>query len=265
MSLDRISESALKRLVALQQKKRRREEGRFLVEGRRLVEEALGSPHRVEELVVEEGRETEFEAVLERARAAGVRLASAAAPKLARLADTVTPQGVVAVLAAREWTVSDVVGPGRAIAVLDGVSDPGNVGAILRSVWAFGLGGAILLPGTAERANPKTLRSSMGGGLHLPIVEDVSVSGAVQALRGASYHLVASSPRGGEPVGRAEWPARSAFLIGSEAAGLGAELDRAADRRVSIEQEPGTESLNAAVAAGILFHQHRIRGFRPVG
>lgn len=256
--METLSAAALKNLARLRAKKYRRREGRFLVEGARLAREALESPCQVELAIVEEGTEGNWMELLARVGERGGKAAVVPKGRLAKLADTVTPQGIVLEVAAREFTPEGILALRGGVTLLDRIGDPGNVGAILRSAWAFGLSGALFLPGTAEARSPKVLRASMGGAFRIPIAEDVEPGRALELLRGHGYVLVAAKPRDGEPLARARLAPRTAFLIGSEARGLSADLAAGADLAVTIEQDPGAESLNAAVAAGILFHRWRL-------
>ena len=97
----------------------------------------------------------------------------------------------------------------------------------------------------------------MGGALHLPLAEGLSSIETIECLTASGYRRIATRPRGGEPLDAIGGEPKTAFLIGSEATGLDPELERSADLIVSIDQEENTESLNAAVAAGILLHHHR--------
>jgi TrmH family RNA methyltransferase len=237
----------------------RERRGLALAEGIRLVEEALESGTPVQGAAVSPALEaTPRGNALKSALAGrGVRLVEVSPAELDRLGDTEHPQGVLAVVAPRVWTLSEVVtGPGAVILVLDAVQDPGNVGTMLRTALALGASGVVALKGTAELTNPKVLRGSMGAGFRLPAVAtDAEALMAWAGERGVELWVGAAN---GEPLGRLD--ARStrppvALALGNEGAGVGAALEGAARRRVSIPLRPGVESLNVAVAAGILLYE----------
>jgi len=163
-------------------------------------------------------------------------------PALERLAGTKTPRGPVAVVRIPvEWLDRD-----RDLLVSAGVSDPGNVGTMIRTAAAFGWGFAYL-PGTADPWSPKTIRAGAGGQFQTP----VSRIGSLAEI--GEWTTVATVVGGGDPLTSIRAP-RGALLIGAEASGLDPALVASTDRVVTIPTTGATESLNAAVAAGIAVH-----------
>jgi TrmH family RNA methyltransferase len=160
---------------------------------------------------------------------------------------------VIAVIEPRAWSVADLAprGPRPTTLVLDGVQDPGNVGAILRSALALGATGVIALPGTAELLNPKVLRGSMGAAFKLPNFHATDAEfGAWAAGARATIWTTAMD---GTDVRQAQRPAGPlALLLGNEGAGVRSELAGTASTRVAIPIAPNAESLNVAAAAAIL-------------
>ncbi|MGN6391019.1 MAG: TrmH family RNA methyltransferase [Gemmatimonadales bacterium] len=235
----------------------RERRGLALAESVRLLEEALAAGVPVRGAAVSpalEGtpRGTALKvALVER----GVRLVDVTPATLATLADTEQPQGIVAIVAPPAWTLDQVPTPaGGAVLVLDAVQDPGNVGAVLRTALGLGAAGLVALKGTAELANPKVLRGSMGAAFRLPAAPaDPEAFLAWAAARGVEL-LVADAH--GEPLGRR--PAGGtplAVVLGNEGAGASPAVLTAAHRRVAIPLAAGVESLNVAVAAGILLYE----------
>jgi RNA methyltransferase, TrmH family len=138
--------------------------------------------------------------------------------------------------------------------VLDAVQDPGNVGTMLRTALALGASGVVALKGTAELTNPKVLRGSMGAAFRLPAAAvDVGAFIAWASARGLELVVAAAD---GTPVERRpHGPAPIALVVGNEGAGVSPALAAAAARRVAIPLAPAVESLNVAVAAGILLYE----------
>ena len=210
----------------LHRAKWRRQTGRTLIEGPNVLEDALKAGVDVETVfTVDAGLPPGSVVVDERA--------------LARLAGTKSPRGPVGVIAIPE---PELVGT-RDILVSHGVSDPGNVGALIRIAaaygWAFGY-----TAGTADPWAPKVLRAGAGGHFQTPIVPLDSLP---------DLPTVASVPDGGGEAQDVD-EEQLALLVGEESSGLPAEVIERATYRVSIPTPGGTESLNAAVAAGILVH-----------
>lgn len=243
---------AEERLVrGLARRRVREREGRFVAEGVRVVEELLAAGLTPELAMISPAlEETERGRRLAEALSGpGVRRLSDA--ELSRLADTETPQGVLVVasvphadLPAGEW-------PGGAVLVLDGVQDPGNLGTIMRTAVAFGVSLVVALPGTVDPWNPKVVRSAAGTCFRVPVAQTGPESLLAWARHGG-YALLGADAAG-TPVDAVAVPERVALVVGNEGAGLSAEIAASLDARVAIPMH-GAESLNVAVAAGILLY-----------
>jgi RNA methyltransferase, TrmH family len=252
--------SLLTTIRDLHRRRARDRRGLALAEGVRLVEEALAARVPIRGAAVAPGLEgtprgTALKSALERA---GVRLESVSDAVLETLADTEQPQGIVAVIEPREWRLEDLEpAPGRPVLVLDAVQDPGNVGTILRTALGLGGAGVVALKGTADLHNAKVLRGSMGALFQLPAVAgDADDYLAWAKSAGVETWVTAAD---GEPLSKRTGAHRPrapiALVLGNEGAGVGAALSAAAHRRVAIPLGPGVESLNVAVAAGILLYE----------
>jgi TrmH family RNA methyltransferase len=238
----------------------RERRGLTLAEGVRLVEEAVAAGIEVRGAAVSPALEatTRGGALKSALTGAGTRLEEVSDAELAALADTEHPQGIVAVVRPRDWALDDIATPpGAVVLVLDAVQDPGNVGTMLRTALGLGAAGVIALKGTAELTGPKVLRGSMGAIFRLPAVT-VDAAGFLAWARTRGLELWVADA-GGEPLrspgGPRERRPPLALAVGNEGAGVGAELEAAATRRVAIPLAAGAESLNVAVAAGILLHE----------
>ena len=240
----------------LQRRKARERRGLVVAEGRRLVTEALASGVPVRAvLAAADVAETSVADLLERSRAAGIAVEVVPRKDFDALADTETPSGILAVV---EWTpraLEDVVpesGP-AVVLVLDAVQDPGNVGTMVRTAFALGASGAVALAGTADLRGAKVFRSAMGALFRLPVAQ-AHVGDCLALLERCGVELWAATT-GGVPVGAGgPPPARLALAVGNEGGGLRPEILARAVRRVAVPMRDGAESLNAAVAAGILLH-----------
>jgi TrmH family RNA methyltransferase len=236
----------------------RERRGLALAEGVRLVEEALGARVGIRQAAVSPALEATPRGAALKARlaGAGVPLTEMDDRALAALADTEHPQGVIAVIEPPVWTLEALTPrAGEVVVVLDGVQDPGNVGAIARTALGLGASGLIALKGTAELTNPKVLRGSMGALFRLPSVATTDAECLAWVARvGAALWVTASE---GERPGGQRLTAPVALVLGNEGAGIRPELDRVATRRLAIPLHAGVESLNVAVAAGILLHEVR--------
>ena len=231
------------------ERRARREQGLTLVEGVRLCEEAaavvawcLYTPELADR---ERGAR-----LLASLRQSGARLVRCPAELLARAADTEQPQGIVAAAALPSYGLGDL-GPGPVL-VCDGIGDPGNLGTMLRTALALGSGGAVVLGG-ADPWSPKAVRSAMGAGWRLPVIE--AGAEALAALRGAGRRLLLADSAAGDPAWQADLTGSVALLVGSEAAGPSAAARAAADGAVHIPMPGQFESLNAAQAVAMLLYE----------
>lgn len=242
------------------------------VEGRKLVIEGVGSGLEMEALLVSETEERSLEEILRAAAGseAGVprtRIFRTTEKLFSGVAGTETPQGVAALFRPREWAMEDVL-RGRAsqegayrgepalVAVITGVQDPGNVGTIVRSAEAFGATGAIATRGTADPWSPKAVRASAGSALRLPLLRGIATPVLLAQLKVAGAKILAASSHAASD--KAAWPdlrEPCAIFIGSEGSGLPPEVMRAADATIVIPMSEDVESLNAGVAAAVVFYE----------
>jgi TrmH family RNA methyltransferase len=186
-----------------------------------------------------------------------VRVEEVSERELEALADTEHPQGVVAVIEPRRWTLADVpVAPGAPVLVLDAVQDPGNVGTILRTALGLGASGVVALKGTAELTSPKVVRGSMGALFRLPAVaSEADACLAWARERGVELWVAAADGTPLEPGAAGAGARPVGLVLGNEGAGVGPLLGEAASRRVAIRLARGVESLNVAVVAAILLRE----------
>jgi TrmH family RNA methyltransferase len=244
-------------LRSLRQRKAREAEGLFLAEGVRAVEDLLASPLSIRLAVAASslGDTPRGRALLHLLAAKGVALREAGDRELAALADTETPQGILAVapIPAAGLSALRVEDHDPAVVlVLDAVQDPGNFGTLARTAEALGAMALVALPGTVDPWNPKSVRAAMGSTFRLPVVETGwDALGPWLAERGVR---TLAAVVGGEPLGDGR-PGRAALVLGNEGAGVGDETRARADRAVGIPLRGRAESLNVAAAGAILLYE----------
>ncbi len=250
------------RLVrALQEQRKARERERlFVVEGARMVEEAALVGARVR-LILHEGRLGPRErSAVNRLASAGAAVAEVAPEILRVCSDTAAPQGLLAVVEQPDLAPP---APLRFALVADGITNPGNLGSLLRAAEAFGVELVLLAPGCVDAFNPKVVRGAMGAHFHVPILE-AAWAAIADRVKGMNVYLAAAD---GELTYTAtNWTQPSALIVGSEASGASKEAMQLATKRVSIPMPGRAESLNAAVAASIIiFESVRQAAARPDG
>jgi TrmH family RNA methyltransferase len=242
-----------KQILALKKKRGREAEGKFLIEGVRLCEEALACPAVEQVLFAREALESErLRRLIERFRGRGTQVQETDRRALQAFCEAVTPQGVVAVVRKGDWDRAQALKGGGPVVVLDRVNDPGNVGMILRTAEAAGASAAFLTGGTVELHNPKAVRASMGAILRLPAFERVGLAETLGLLRAQGFRVLAADVRRGASYRGISPGARTALVLGSEASGIEEGARRLVDGVVTIPMRGRVESLNVAVAAGIL-------------
>lgn len=198
----------------------------------------------VEELFVTEGLLGEY-------REAPLAPTVVADHVLERLADTRSPQGVVAVAALQTASLAAVVGRG-VLVVLDGLADPGNAGTVVRTVDAAAGAGVVLTAGSVDPHNPKAVRASAGSITRVPVVTGVTLGEVAAACRGAGQRVVGLDQTAREPVFTLEGDHTPvALVLGSEAHGLDAAARGALDALVAVPLYGRAESLNVAAAAAV--------------
>ena len=234
------------------------------LEGFRLVEDALHAGAALETLYLAEevaasaaGRRL---AELARRRGADVIIVSEGVAK--RMADTQSPQGVFATAAwaPQEWAsvLMEAAKGGKPsfVVLLDGISDPGNLGTIVRAAAALGAAGVVAAPGCANFGNPKVVRASMGSIFRIPAARAEELEDFIGRARALDYEIIVSDVRKGISADELAWPRpgteRAILAVGSEARGVSEAVCRHATAWVRLDMSRGIESLNAASAASIL-------------
>jgi TrmH family RNA methyltransferase len=243
----------VRRLRRLVQKRSARWRDRvFVAEGLELVRSALEAAARVESLYLGAGAAADpfVAAIATAAQRAGARVFELAPGVLERVADTVTPQPVLAVLPMVDVAL-DEVAPSDLVVVCVGLRDPGNAGTVMRSADAAGAGAVVWCGDSVDPYNPKTVRSSAGSLFHLPLVASPGTE-ALEVLGALGYRRLAAAVGVGVDYATVDWRRPTAIVLGNEASGLDPDLVASLDGAVAIPMEGRAESLNVGVAGAVL-------------
>jgi len=229
----------------------------MLLEGARLLVEALDAGLAVDCVAVDPDRLAEGELALLTRRVPGDRVVTVSRSVLDAISPVRTPSGVVA-LAARPRHATETMRSETALLVgaVD-IQDPGNLGAVVRAAEAGGASGVITTPGGADPFGWKAVRGSMGSVFRLPVVQAASAAAMIDEARAAGLQVVAAVGHGHTPMHEVDLARATLVVLGSEGQGLSAALVESADIRVSIPMTPPVESLNVAVAAALLVYEAR--------
>jgi TrmH family RNA methyltransferase len=241
----------LRRLV--RQRSFRIAERAFVAEGAKVLEAAIAAGAPIEALYVapDVGASDAAARVLADAHRRGIRVYELAAGVMERVADAVSPQPILGVVAMLDVDLASVVADSPLIVCVD-VRDPGNVGTIIRSADAAGAAGVICCVGSGDLYNPKAVRSSAGSVFHIPVVLAPSAPETLAALGTAGVRRLSTVMQGGEDYSTADLSGRVAIVLGNEASGLGSDLDAGLDGALTIPIEGSAESLNVAMTAAVL-------------
>lgn len=243
----------------------RRDEGAYVVEGRKLLDEALAAGVALEAVYVEDG--AELGDLRQQAGAAAVEVLTVAAGGLRRIVDTVSPQPVAAIAALPRPSMAGAEAADLVL-VLVGVGDPGNVGTLLRTAEAAGAGAVVAAEGTADPFGPKSVRASAGAVFRLPVLTEMGTADALRTLGRAGHRRLATVASGGVPYDGVDLRGPLAVVLGSEAHGLPPELDPdhgdLCDLAITIPMDARRESLNVAMAGTVVcFEARRQRRLVP--
>ncbi|MFN4002885.1 TrmH family RNA methyltransferase [Microcella sp.] len=244
----------------LAKKNQRAETGLFLIEGPQAVAEALQyRPDLVTEVFATPAALDRHPAIARAASGAGLRIEPVTDAVLETIADTVTPQGVVAVCRQFPMALDELLATRpRLVAVLEEVRDPGNAGTIIRVADAAGADAVILTGSSVDVFNPKVVRATTGSLFHLPVVVGVPLAATLERLRGLGARILAADVSGDDLLavrsdGHLDGP--TAWLFGNEARGLTDEQLALADRAVIVPIYGRAESLNLATAAAVCLYE----------
>ncbi len=251
-----ITKNKLKQCALILDKKYRHGSKLFPIEGIHLFEEFLKSGFEAEWIAVDPSFEREHPQLADRIRK---RFSSitfrTTQQEFKKISDTEHAQGIAAAIHQKPPDENEV--PRRAsrelIVVLDKISDPGNLGTILRSADWFGVKKIILSASCVEVYNPKVIRASMGSIFRVACYERMNLPDFLREIRSQSHEVYSASP-GGQTLNEAGLSVKSVLVIGNESHGISEDLRAFCDHEIKIPQHGGGESLNAAVACSILLY-----------
>jgi TrmH family RNA methyltransferase len=235
----------------------RQAEGRFVVEGAKLITEALKAGVVIEAVFLDSAAARDFE----REAAAASTQAGAAVRELqpgvlSRACDTIAPQPIAAIAQTVDVPLDELQPqPGDLIVVCARVNDPGNLGTIIRSAAGAGAGAVICCAGSVDLYNPKTVRASAGGLFHLPVVAGPDPVEVLERLGGWGWRRWGASATGARVYSDVDLRQSTALVLGNEAAGLAEAVEAHVDGTLRIPLAGAVESLNVATAAAIVCYE----------
>ena len=238
-------------LKHLKTKKGRDETGLFMVEGEKLIAE-IPEDYKILYYVVSRKFADTHDLTRYRTRA---RCEVIRDSLFESLAATVTPQGIIAVCRQIQHSLNDILQPSGFILMGENLSDPGNIGTLVRTAAAAGASGVILTAGSCDLFSPKVLRAAAGAVLRMPIVTEANSAKTMEELKKQSIPIYAAHPRGNALPYNINLSGQFCLLVGNESHGISDKAEAMADALVHLPMTNDTESLNASVAGSILLYE----------
>jgi len=257
MNSSGITKERIKKIKNLHEHKERVESELFIIEGIRLMDEALKEMVPIEEVLytarlAETSRGGDLLASMRRMHLSVSQVTEKA---MKTIAETENPQGILAVARQLKWTFKDLIKNKETVIIACGLQDPGNLGTIIRSADAGGCGGVFTTQNSVDIYNSKVIRSTMGSIFRMPVMKFDDPEEVISALKKEGYQIIATTAHSRSSYLDPDYMKPTAFLIGQEGSGLSEEVLKSADKKVFIPMKKGVESLNAAVSASILIYE----------
>ncbi|MEO6214090.1 MAG: RNA methyltransferase [Vicinamibacterales bacterium] len=234
-----------------------RDRDEVLLDGAHLLREGLSSGLRIDTVAfAETAAQGSLAPLVSRAQRAGCRVAIVADAIFGALSPVRRPTGAVAIAHLPGAGIDVLLARAPQLLVaIDGVQDPGNVGAIIRAAEASGATGVIVGSASADPFGWKALRGAMGSTFRLPVMPNATLTESLDAARAIGVRVFAATPRDGTRLVQCDLRSPAAILVGGEGAGIPEELLRRADERLTIPMQPPVESLNVAIAAALILYE----------
>ena len=246
----------IKNIRKLKEKKYRDQTGTYLIEGTKLIKEAIEENVKIKQIVVCEDCLKDDSCVEQKLlyQVAKYDCIYVSSKIFALLTDVVNPQGMLAVIE-KQNSEEEIKYTEDIIIVLDGIQDPGNLGTILRTVDSVGLSQIILSKTSVDAYNPKVVRSTMGAIFRVKIIESEDLVTTLKNMKKHKYKVVATSPSGTENIYEMDYN-KKVIVIGNESKGVSQEILDVSDSKVKIPMLGKTESLNAGIATGVILYEY---------
>ena len=247
--------SAIKYLRKLYRARNRRKEGKFLLEGSRIVQHAVKKEMLISRVFV--SADFDDQSLIKKLKQSDCQLITISRELLDEIADTVSPQGIIAIADKPNYQLSDIWNNSQdSLLLLDRIQDPGNMGALIRTAAAAGVKGIIALKGCVDIYNLKVLRATMGAIFNIPICTRIDVTKIRKKAKELEHQIVCADLSGPKFHYEINFSKKTIFVIGNEAQGISQEILSLSDQIVKIPLNGAIESLNAAVSGGIILYEY---------
>ena len=247
-------------VASLSEKKYRDSEGLYILEGPNMIKEALRNSGKARFIFLRaESTSDEARAIAENADENGLAVYEVSDSVYSKISQTETPQGILSVLEKPQQNRESFFMncEGKNLLVIDRVQDPGNIGTLLRTAEAAGMGGAVVIKGSGDPFSPKAVRAASGATERLPIIFTESANDCLALLKAKGKKIFATAMAGSTVYYKADLRQDAAIVVSNEGNGASNEILEGADEIISIPMDGKTESLNVAMASGIIMFESR--------
>ncbi len=245
----------IKHVKKLKDKKYREQSNEYVIEGIKLVEEAINENAKIKQIVIcEECTKTQEISKKLMYEIASFDCIYVTENVFNNITEVKNPQGILAVIE-RKNSENEINYNEDIIVALDGIQDPGNLGTILRTVDSIGLKQILVSKETADVYNPKVVRSTMGAIFRVKVIECEDLEKTLKEIKKHKYEIVVTSLQTNESIYDIEYN-KKVIVIGNEANGVSKEIQEMSDKKVKIPMLGKTESLNASVATGVVLYEY---------
>lgn len=248
----------IKKVINLNRRTYREKEGLFFIEGERSIEEGVNSEYNFSYIICTKTYAERSNLILQQfIDKKDVPVYLVEDNLMQAISNTITSQGILAVIKKRHFSIDQVLKKTKDyfILIIDGISDPGNLGTVIRTAHACNVDSVILNKGTVDIFNPKVLRSTAGSVFHIPFIYTADIVSIIQKLKNKGVDIIASHVNGTKYPYNLDMKKSLAIVLGNEAVGVSNQILTLADELVKIPMPGASESLNVAVACGIIMYE----------
>ncbi|SFH58718.1 RNA methyltransferase, TrmH family [Tindallia magadiensis] len=256
-TIQSTSNIMVKKAATLHLRKHRKKSQQFLLEGIYGIKDALKNPSSIECVFYEEKIKcsTDGKSLIQRLEDEKINTLHVTEVVMKKIADTSTPQGIVAIVSMPVHEVKQVLENSAYVLILDAIQDPGNMGTLIRSADAAGFDAVVLTAGCTDPYSSKCIRAATGAMLFLPVVEAPSFREILSIMEAQEYQILGAALQNGIPYTQVNYRTPTALIIGNESKGIRPDILTEVHQTVTIPMLGKTQSVNAAIAGSILmFH-----------
>ncbi|HWR62384.1 MAG TPA: RNA methyltransferase [Clostridia bacterium] len=256
------SNKTLKHIKALRMKKYRDEQSSFVIEGEKLVLEAMEYKAGISMVLCSQSfaMTGSHDKIVNSAAASAIPVYYAEDRLFKDVCETESPQGIIAVAVKPEYRLADILDRAElCLVLLNEIRDPGNAGTIIRTADACGLDAVLLSSGSVDLYNGKTIRSTMGSLFHIPVLQGLDAASAIEELKKREIVTIGADPHSDISCIAVPYYKKSAIIVGNESQGISSEIKGLLDTSVKIPMPGRAESLNAGIAASIMMYEFSVR------